>query len=308
MRRCPEALLAVFRTTTNDLQTSGGSFALTDLGLSTFGLNQEDRDKLYSSVKGAYAEGKIVNVGEGNILGSFKFIQDEYKKALASGDLAKQEYYKGLTGLKGQKATEFLSGDLNKSIDNMVDKLIKDPKIQELYGKNLSKAGLRVKITEAVNKGGDLEAKQAQSLANQQIKTMLQVNKLASSGIIKSQEQYNEALKESTLAQYDSYDAMIKEDIARQKIIRQLLTAVNYWLNPIIGDLSTITVDNAETVIFKIVKDFLSKLWDAIQAGFTIGLSKLLKLILPSWAIKIPDTVSDKNNKNNDNQNNNVGN
>lgn len=266
-------------TIAGDLGANSGSFALTDLGLSTFGLNQEDRDKLYSSIKSAVAEGSIKNLGEGNSLGSLISIQNDYKKALAGGDLKRQEFLKSLTGLRGQKATEFLGGDLGSVIKGLEGEFSKED------------------IEGAVNRGGELEQLQAESLAKQQLRGIIQVSKLANNGIIKSQEQYNEALKQATLSQYDNYDTMIKEQIAREKMMRKVYSIMSEFINPFINDLSTITSKNAGDVIAKILKDLIGKLWDLAYSGIVLALSNLLKAIGLGWVLKNTDKVKTESEK-----------
>ena len=254
-------------TIANDLQTNAGSFALTDLGLSTFGLNQEDRDKLYSSIKGAMSEGKITQSG-GNLLGSLVDIQNEYKQALKVGDIGRQEFLKSLTGLRGQKATEFLGGDLQSAT-------------KVVGGKFNAKD-----IEMAVNKGGELEQQQAESLAIQQLKGMIQVSKVANEGIIKSQEQYNEALKQATLEQYNNYDNMIKFEIAKQKTINNLWSLIDNLVNPIIARVGNGS-NNAVSILTAILGAVLGGLFNSFKTKIvsyindiinSLGLSKLFGL------------------------------
>lgn len=249
-------------TIANDLQANSGSFAMQDMALSTYGLSQEDRDKLYASIKSAVADGTIVNKDGGNSLGAIIGLQDEYVKALGSGDIKRQVQLKELTGLRGQKATEFLSADLRGSIEILEGKL---------KGK-FSKKDIEL----AVNKGGDMERVQAESLAIRQIESIVEVAKVANEGIIKSQEEYNLALRQSTLQQYGNYDVMVEEQLAREQIARNVNRLISSWLNPIIGDLSKLSASNYDTVFIKILKDLVSKIWGVIGDMFRQGRVKAM--------------------------------
>jgi hypothetical protein len=265
-------------TIANDLQASNSSFALTDTALGIYGLSSEDKDKLYNSVKSAVAEGKIVNKGEGNTLGALQSIQEEYRKALQSGNIKRQNSLKEIAGLRGQKATEFLSGNLNDDIS----------KLELRFS--------RKEVENAVKKGGELEQKQAENLAIRNLEEMLAISKVANESIIKSQEEANKSVRNATLMSYGSYDVMVKEQIAKEKLQRNIYAVISSWLNPIIGDLSTINPSNAGNKIAKIIMDLFNKIWtlgfDSIKSGLRnlLASSGLGKFLTPEKKEKKTET------------------
>lgn len=269
-------------TIANDLGANTGSFALADVGLSTFGLKQEDRDKLYAGIKSAMAEGTIVNKG-GNLLGALQDIQNEYKNALKTGNTKRQEQLKGLTGLRGQKATEFLSGNLEEQITKLSSK----------YS--------RKDIEIAVNKGGALEQQQAESLANQQLEGLIQASKVANEGIIKSQEQYNEALRQATLEQYGNYDNQIKIEIAKQKTITQLWKLIDGLVNPILTKFANTNGNNAISIISSLLGAIFSEIFSSFKSAISGYIKDILNMIGIGKFLGIkqdkPRTEIEKNNK-----------
>jgi hypothetical protein len=269
-------------TIANDLGTSASSFALTDVALSTYGLKQEDRDKMYSSIKGAQAEGTIVNQG-GNLLGSLTDIQKEYQIALKNGDIKRQEFLKGLTGLRGQKATEFLSGDLQGAIDKLMSS-----------GKFNKKD-----IDKAVNKGGDLEQQQAEGIAEQNLSLFVRTSKLANSGIIKSQEQLRLAIEDQTLEQYANYDEMVELEISKRQTTTMINRLINTFLNPIIGKAGTIgklynsgkaTAQNVKPLLIDLVVQILTSVLTAMKDAIVV----LVTSIWDAVTGKTTETKEDK--------------
>lgn len=249
-------------TIANDLQANAGDFALTDVALSTYGLSQEDRDKLYMGVKQSYAENKIIQQG-GNLLGSLIDIQKQYQLALQNKDIKMQDFIKNIVGLRGQKATEFLGGDLELQIN----KLKKDFSTEE--------------INTAINRGGNLEQLQAESLARQQLKGIIQISKIsqqAGEGIIASQEQYNLAVKQGILDQYGNYENMMNITLAKEKVTRNLLQFFDKLLDPILLKVGQ-TATSGASFFAEILSVVLKELFTMSKSAIISYIQNILKAV-----------------------------
>ena len=145
-----------FLDTTDRLSTIAGSraditsgeLALTDTAIAVAGVSQQERDLLYRNVAKAQASGELKVAGKEDLTSILAGIQQEYKKAVAKKDIIKTEQIQTITGLRGQKATEFLLGDIKKERENIQRKIGISP---EILTKNIEAGGV-LQNTQITNK------------------------------------------------------------------------------------------------------------------------------------------------------------
>ena len=127
---------------------TSGELALTDTAIAVAGVSQQERDLLYRNVAKAQANGQLKVAGKEDLTSVLAGIQNEYKNAVAKKDIIKTEQIQTITGLRGQKATEFLLGDIKKERENIQKRTGISP---EILTKNIEAGGV-LQNTQITNK------------------------------------------------------------------------------------------------------------------------------------------------------------
>ena len=140
--------------------TTSGNLAITDTAIAVSGVSEQERDLLYRNVAKAQASGELNVTGKQDLTSVLAGIQNEYKKAVTEKDIVKTEQIQAITGLRGQKATEFLLGDINKERENILKKTNINPEV----------------LTQKIEAGGALQNTQ---ITNKNINQLINLSKTA---------------------------------------------------------------------------------------------------------------------------------
>ena len=213
--------------------TSAGQLAFADASLKESGIKTtEERDKLFRSIQDAIASGVISNPNNKGITDILASLQTQWQNAKLSGNTQEMSTIEKQIGLRGKKASEFLQGDIKKSIEDR----------QKTTGVT------EEEITNFANQGGISEGKQAKNQGDEQIRrlskvgqTLNETNKKGKSKsdiINESQAQMEKNRTDLLVSQINAYESSVKS-ITKLDTTMKGLEKVMIDLLPHVGTIAT---------------------------------------------------------------------
>ena len=214
--------------------TTSGQLALVDASLEKSGVKStEDRDKIFRNIQDKLASGEINNPKNLGIQDIIASLQTQWQKSKSSGNIKEMSKIENLLGLRGKKASELLQSNINEDV-NIIKK---QAKVEESS------------LTNAINKGGQLEGIQATNQAIESVRRTaktgetLDKNNLGSS-ILQSQAQMEKNKTDLLQEQLKVY----KDSLKAVKTLESSLNLLAKSINRLITE--------GKTLVEKIVKVF----------------------------------------------------
>jgi len=197
--------------------TTSGQLALVDASLEKSGIKStEDRDKIFRNIQDKLANDEIENKNNKGIKEIIASFQKQWQEAKASGDTKKMSRIENLLGLRGKKASELLQSNINEDIEVIK----KESGVEE------------ISLTDAINKGGELEGIQAKNQAIESVRRTaktgetLDKNNLGNS-ILKSQAQMEKTRTDLLQEQLKVYEDSLKAVKTLDSSLNLLANSIN---------------------------------------------------------------------------------